>query len=69
MRTYSRLAEILESRYGASPLAAPVVAIVWAADALADEVGITQARQELRALNRRRAAAGRVPTYSVVCPA
>lgn len=59
--TYARLAEVLETRYGVGALAAPPVAVLWATDALADDVGRTQAERELAALNRRRNRVGKIP--------
>jgi hypothetical protein len=58
---YSRLAKILEARYGVGLLAAPPTSILWAADHLADQAGLSVARRELSAANRRRESQGKMP--------
>lgn len=56
---YRELSRILSDEYGVGILAAPVEAILWAADKLPVE----QAKQELTALNQARQRQGRCPAY------
>ena len=61
--SYSVLARIIENRYGVGPLAASPTTVIWAAQHLAQDAGVTRARAELSALNRRREKAGVSPAY------
>ena len=60
---YDQLAAILEERFQIGPLAAPVIAILWATERLAKEVGVPEAHKQLSALNRKRERAGKMPAY------
>jgi hypothetical protein len=61
--SYHLLANLLESRYGVGPLAAPPIAIVWATEYLITEVGKREAERQLKSLNRRRTKMGKIPAY------
>ena len=57
------LVSILADRYDVGVLAAPVCAVIWAAELVAAERGADVARRELSAVNRKRERAGKVPAY------
>ena len=58
------LAAVLESRYGVGAVAAPPVAVLWAAEHLAESEGFAVAKAQLSALNRVRERHGRIPAYA-----
>jgi hypothetical protein len=60
---YASLAAEVENTYGVSLLAAPVFAILWAAEKLVRTLGADEARKQLSAANRRRDKAGKMPAY------
>jgi hypothetical protein len=51
---------VLASEYGVSLLWASPEVILWAADRVADEVGVEHAKAELKRVNQKRDRAGRV---------
>jgi hypothetical protein len=61
MATATKLEAVLTDRYRVSLLAAPAIAVLWAAERLAQEVGLEAAQAELTAANRLRERAGKMP--------
>ena len=59
----SSLLAILSERYGVGLLAAPAVAVIWAAEFMAAEHGADAARKALATANRKREKAGVIPAY------
>lgn len=54
---------VLEDRYGVGGVAAPVYAVIWAAEHVAQTSGVAAARKQLTALNRKRERHGKSPAY------
>ena len=57
------LSSILSERYRVTVLTSPAVAILWAADRLAETAGLEAAQVALSAANRERERAGVIPAY------
>ena len=55
--------KILCDLYGVSVFSSPPIAIVWAAEHLAQVEGVAVAKAELSEANRRRERAGKRPAY------
>lgn len=60
----NKLTTILSDVYEVGPLAAPTIAVLWAAERLCEAEGSDVAKQELSALNRLREKRGRMPAYA-----
>jgi hypothetical protein len=57
------LDKVLSDRYGVGILAAPVYAVVWAAEYLAEQTNVADAKAQLSKLNSRRVNRGVMPAY------